>query len=265
MHIGGDEIAMRDITTEHRFRIPDWDDCDRCKRTFRELGLVGDTERFYYFLRRVYSIVTSLGKKVIMWNDDIDISVSPEIPRDILIMFWRVAGENRGPREGCSMRRFLEEGFEVINADYPNTYIDLPEYVNWHDLKNWNLDDTPGKAGELSHLVLGGVTCAWDVFKHFAHSLYTVVPAFADRVYNLAPVTDEESFMRALTRFALGVSCPEGENMFGKYIKDIVLTTNDYDIFSKGCNKVEFKKLLTSLTNLCPSEELLVKAYVSYI
>ena len=91
------------------------------------------------------------------------------------------------------------------------------------------------------------------------------MPAFADRVYNLAPVTDEESFMRALTRFALGVSCPEGENMFGKYIKDIVLTTNDYDIFSKGCNKVEFKKLLTSLTNLCPSEELLVKAYVSYI
>lgn len=265
IHVGTDEIAMRDLHYEKRDPIPDWDNCEVCKQKFAELGLETTTEKFYYFLGRVYKIVTSLGKKMMMWNDNIDISKSPELPRDILIEFWRVAGENRGPREGCSMLRFLEEGFEVVNADYPNTYIDIDRYVNWQKLKNWNLEKIPADAGELSYLVLGGETCAWDVQEHYAHSLYTVVPAFADRTYNLAPIDDEESFGTALTRFALGVSTPEGLNIFGKYIKDIVLTSNDCEVFSENCDKADFRALLESLSDLTPNEERLIKAYISYM
>lgn len=265
IHVGTDEIDMRDVKAKRGYEMQDWERCEICKRRSRELKLKTVTDKFYYFLRRVYDIVTSLGKKMMMWNDNIDISKSPELPRDILIEFWRVAAENRGPRENCSMQRFIDEGFEVINADYPNTYIDRPEYVNWENLKNWDLTKVPADAGDRAYQILGGETCAWDVQKHWAHSIYTVVPAFADRCYNLCPVSDEEAFKTALTKFALGVSCPEGLNIFGRYVKDIVMTNNDCKILAENCDKEGFKTVLKSLRKQCPNEKLVTRAYLKRI
>lgn len=265
IHVGTDEIDMRDVKTKQGIQMQDWEKCEVCRRNFKKLGYKSITDKFYYFLRRIYAIVNSLGKKMMMWNDNIDISVSPELPRDILIEFWRVAAPMRGPRENCSMQRFIDEGFQVINADYPNTYIDLPEYVNWETLKSWDLTKVPADAGEKSYQILGAETCAWDVQKHFAHSLYTAVPAFADRCYNLAPVTDDEGFKVALTRLALGVSTPEGANVFGKFVKDIVMTDNDCKILAEGCDKAEFKSFLKSLKKQTPDEKLLTKAYLKRI
>ncbi len=267
IHVGTDEIDMQDVPllkTRGLRATQDWERCERCKKKFRTMGLRTTTEKFYYFVNRVYDIVTGLGKKMMMWNDNIDIAVSPEIPRDILIEFWRVAGEHRGPREGCSMQRFIDEGFEVINADYPMTYMDLPEYMSFNGLKDWNLTSFPANAGERSFQILGAECCAWDVQKHFAYSVYTAVPAFADRCYNLAPIDNAPEFETALTRFALGVTTPAGYNAFSSHIKDIVMTDNDCKILKDGCDKEELRSLLKSLSRQNAAEKALTKAYLKY-
>ncbi len=265
IHIGTDEIDMKDVKlkgTRGLTANQDWDICHRCKAKFKELKLKTTTEKFYYFLRRVYSIVTGLGKKMIVWNDNIDISVSPELPRDILIEFWRVAAENRGPVEGCSMKRFIEEGFEVINADYPNTYMDLSCYMKWDKLKSWDLTKDPADAGERSYAVIGGETCAWDVQKHYGHSVYTAIPAFAERCWNLAAVANEEEFLTSLTRLVLGVTTPNGFNAFDKYLRSPIMTSNDCVILKESANPNEFKAILKSLTKQTSAEKALTNAYI---
>ena len=265
IHIGTDEVDMRDVKSKGVTQMQDWDKCSSCNRFFKKLGYKSVTDRFYYFLRRTYDIIASLGKKMMMWNDNIDISVSPELPRDILIEFWRVAGENRGPREGCSMQRFIDEGFEVVNADYPMTYIDLPEYLTWDKLKTWDLTKFPANSGEKAYQILGAETCAWDVQKHWPYSLYTVVPAFADRCYNLAPVTDEDGFKIALTKLAFGPATPDGLNIFGTFVRDIVMTDNTGKILAKDCDKEAFRAILKSLKKQNASEKALTKAYSARI
>ena len=265
IHIGTDEIDMRDVKTKNGIQMQDWCKCESCNKFFKKLGAKTVTERFYYFLRRAYDIVTSLGKKLIIWNDNIDISVSPDIPRDILIEFWRVAGEHRGPREGCSMQRFIDEGFEVINADYPMTYIDLPEYLTWDKIKTWDLTSFPADSGDRAYQILGAETCAWDVQVHWPYSLYTVVPAFADRCYNLAPVTDEDGFKVALTKLALGPSTPDGLNIFGTFVRDIVMTDDSGKILAKNCDKEAFKEMLKALKKQNSAEMALTKAYLKRI
>ncbi len=268
IHVGTDEIDMTDVKLEKTRGLTatqDWEICERCKKKFRELKLKTVTEKFYYFLRRVYDIVTGLGKKMMMWNDNIDISVSPMLPRDILIEFWRVAEVGRGPREGCSMQRFIDEGFEVINADYPITYMDLPEYMNWETLKSWDLTKAPADAKEHSYQILGAETCAWDVQKHFAHSVYTAVPAFADRCYNLAPVDDEDAFLKALTRLALGVSTPMGYNAFDKHLKSPIMTDNNCKVVKDEADRDEFKTILKALKKQTPDEKFLTKTYLKHI
>jgi hypothetical protein len=264
-HIGTDEIDMRDVHSSLGWEIQDWDRCPVCNEKFAKLGLNTVTERFYYFLKRVHEIVASFGKKIMMWNDNIDISKSPDLPRDILIEFWRVAGKHRGPREGCSMQRFLEEGFTVVNADYPNTYIDLPEYLNWKKLREWNLTRDPAITVEHENRIIGAESCAWDVQRHYAFSLYTTVPAFADRIYNLSPITDDEKFGIALTKLALGPSVPRDFNMFDGILRDFILGYNDCDIFDEGADKESFKALLLSLKSTSPEQKKLISAYLELL
>lgn len=262
-HVGTDEIDMRDIKAKRGWQKLDWQNCSVCNEKFGKLGLTTVTERFYYFVKRVYNILGKLGKKMVMWNDNIDISQSPDLPRDILIEFWRVAGENRGPREGCSMKRFLDEGFTVINADYPNTYVDL--YVEWNKLRSWNLTADPAEAGDASGLVIGAEACAWEVLRHYAFSLYTTIPAFADRAYNLSPITNESEFGTALTRIALGASVTTGFNMFDNILCDFILGYNDCNIFKADANLKKFKNTLTSLTAISKDQSKLISAYLELL
>ena len=265
LHVGTDEIDMKDIISSryNAHQVQDWERCRRCNEFFGKMGLHTTTERFYYFLRRVYDIVKSLGKKMMMWNDNIDISVSPDLPRDILIHFWRVAAPMRGPREGCSMQRFLDEGFEVVCSDYPNTYANA-EYMEWERLKAWNVDREPADAGDLSHLILGPVMCAWENPPNLKHSIYTAVPAFADRAYDLRPIDDEPAFDLALSRFVLGPSLPEGVDLFGKHLYAPLMFDNERSPIVEGAEE-EFGALLDSLRLLSEYEKHAIAAYKRWL
>jgi len=236
IHVGTDEIAMYDHKSGEIF--PNWDNCALCKAMCEREGIDNGNvvEIFYYMLRRVYGIITKLGKRMVMWNDYIDISKSPDLPRDILILFWRIAGERRGPREGCSMKRFLEEGFEVLNSYYPETYIERDFYPNNDDtIRVWTPKSLPVSGPEyakdqrhsapiedkqLASQVLGGGPCAWGESQglgHFMWSLPSSILLYGDRLWNYEICEDMDAFGKAATRWALGIDTPTGFDVYKQF------------------------------------------------
>lgn len=161
------------------------------------------------------------------------------------------------------MQRFLDEGFEVVCSDYPNTYANA-EYMEWERLKAWNVDREPADAGDLSHLILGPVMCAWENPPNLKHSIYTAVPAFADRAYDLRPIDDEPAFDLALSRFVLGPSLPEGVDLFGKHLYAPLMFDNERSPIVEGAEE-EFGALLDSLRLLSEYEKHAIAAYKRWL
>ena len=268
IHMGTDEIYMDDIDREPRITSCTCQ-CKVCNARFLPMGYNTLLPRFYYFVNRVYNIVGDLGKKMMMWNDQIDISDgAPDIPRDILIEFWRVAMPHRGPVEGCSMQAFVEAGFEVVNADYPNTYVDL--YMKWNKLKDWNLRKNPADAPAVDFRILGGETCAWEGnnYPHYRHALYFTFPTFGDRCWNVeTPLTEDKETMLALTRACLGASAPADFDLFS-YLKGVPLGDAyrmEGKIFAEDADLSVLRATLENLSHLSVDQEHLKNNLLSLI
>jgi len=167
VHMGGDELSFYDLK-EYTY-WPMWDKCDRCTTLSKEKDYKDTSDLFCHYVRRIHGILKSFGRRLMIWNDAIDISRTPDLPRDILMQFWRVAGEGRGPYEGCSMERFLQEGFDVVNSYFPETYID--DYIIPEQLAEWNPRTNPTSSEEYHGQILGGEMCAWGIRNHFQHTL----------------------------------------------------------------------------------------------
>lgn len=179
IHLGGDELSFYDMKDSGYW--PNWYECDRCKALAEKEGFTSASDYYCYFVRRVYDIVKNHGRKLMIWNDSIDISKSPDLPRDILIHFWRVAVETRGPHDGCSMQRFLEEGFKVVNSFYEELYAD--EYIVEERFAKWVPSSSPECADKYSGGIVGAEICAWGVRNHFDYTLPVNLLIFADRAY----------------------------------------------------------------------------------
>ncbi len=252
-HLGTDEISMPDVD-----RIPkpvaDFGRCSVCS-SFS----LSDTDLFYYFLRRAYEILKRLGKKMIIWNDQIDISHSPDLPHDILIEFWRVAAPDRGPVAGCSMQQFLEEGFDVINANFPDTYIDL--YVDYDRLKNWNPKATPANDSITLGKIIGADFCAWDTFKHFVHSIPISTAFFSDRFRNSSAPDGGKKIINATSERLFGIN---NFNIFD-YTKKVIDLDESLEIFKEDTDLLAVEKMLLSHTPRDISEGYLKNTYLSLI
>ncbi len=256
-HLGTDEISMTD---EKRIPHPiaDWLSCSRCRALMEDRGYNNEVELFYHFLRRVYKIVTDLGKRLIIWNDWIDISVSPDLPRDIIVEFWRVAAPTRGPHVGCSMQRFLDEGFDVINANYPDTYIDL--YVNYDRLATWDYKRIPASDEKTPGKIIGGDVCAWDIHAHFAHSIPVSIVLFADKLWQRESAWDEE-FLREVSRMLLG---DDSVSIFN-YTRDVIMLCDDGDIFKSDADREELGRALRKINPRSISEKHSISVYQSLL
>lgn len=257
-HIGTDEISMGDVI---RTPLPlsDWEDCRVCQELAAREGIENTTQLFNYFVRRMYNILKKLGKHMIMWNDQIDISKSPELPRDILIEFWRVAAPTRGPVEGCSMQRFLEEGFYVINANYPDTYIDL--YVEYDKLKEWDYRRSPATDAETPGIIIGGDVCAWDVFAHFRQTVPVSITCFADRFWNRKPVIEEKEFLTGISELLLG---EKDLNIFD-YMKGVLLLDNENNVFREDIDRQALKVRLEAIEGQNPVTKYMRKLYLEFL
>lgn len=218
IHIGCDEVEMRDIN-----RVTFWGDCPKCQA----LGYEGKQEIFYHFVQRMYDIVTGLGKKVIMWSDWVDISKPSPLPKDIVMEFWKIASAPRGPHDGCSMEKFLEQGYTVINAHYPETYVDLAQYATEEKLNTWLPTRRPETDEKYHNMIVGGETCAWEYgnkpeYDFYRYTLASPLGLFADRVWNASDREYDIEYQIALTRAILGADCPENFNIF-EYLGAIML------------------------------------------
>ncbi|MBQ2875876.1 MAG: family 20 glycosylhydrolase [Clostridia bacterium] len=256
-HLGTDEISMTD---EKRLPHPvaDWLKCKRCRALMERCGYVSEVDLFYHFLKKAYEIISSIGKKLIIWNDWIDISKSPDLPRDILIEFWRVAAPTRGPHIGCSMQRFLDEGFNVINASYPDTYIDL--YVNYDRLCDWNFRRIPASDQNTEGKIIGGDVCAWDVHSHFKHSVPVAIALFSEKLWNEEGSLDKK-FLQAASTLLLG---SDSINIFD-YFKDVICLDDSSSPFLDSIGRAALREALGETEQLDNAERHLVYAYLSYL
>ena len=197
IHMGGDELSFYDMKDSGYW--PNWYECDNCRCLAEKENFRSASDYYCHVVRRVYEIVKKHGRKLMIWNDSIDISVAPDLPRDILIQFWRVALDTRGPHEGCSMQRFLEEGFTVVNSFYEETYAD--DYMSEEALATWTPANRPPVEEKYRSQILGGEMCAWGIRNHFDYTIPANFFLFGDRLWNDEPsdvVENREMLTRQL-------------------------------------------------------------------
>ena len=206
IHIGTDELEFRDLKPPY---LCHWDDCPRCAALREREGLADRQAEFYYLIDRIHEIVRSHGKKMMMWNDQIDVSKDVPLSRDILIEFWRIAGKGRGPYEGCTFEKFLEKGFRIINASYPYTYFDMESYLSVEKMKTWTPFTKPDQSEQYAAQILGGETCAWEFGNYEGYPFYgyvtpSVLALFGDKVWGLGEREYDEEYRKALAEFIFG-------------------------------------------------------------
>jgi hypothetical protein len=219
VHIGGDEWEMHGHS---------WDECVDCQAKMAEDGSETVTEHFYSFVRHLHDFLEERDRRTILWNDQVDISESPALPRDIVIQFWRVAAPGRGPIEGCSLDRFLEEGFDVVNSYVHAAYV--RGWISEEYMLGWAPKRRPSVPESRETQVRGGELLAWEpsdeeTRDYFERALPSAIPIFADRLWNPAVVDDRDAFSRTVTRHALGPYVPDGFDVY-RELGGMLLPTN---------------------------------------
>ena len=248
IHIGGDEVHFEDIPSQQCF----WDKCPRCNA----LGFESNEEIYYYAIRKVYDIVKTFGKEAAMWNDWIDISKPCPLPKDILIYFWRVAMEGRGPTEGCSMQAFLEQGYKVVNAHFSETYLSNKAYANENSIRDWTPAKRPVTDEKYRSQILGGEVCAWEFgneerYRFYRFTLPAPLGMLSDRLWNGSVCEYDDTFKIALTRTVLGYNCPENLNIY-KLIGTIMLEARTEELGIINENTPSSEELKSAILSMIP-------------
>jgi hypothetical protein len=216
-HMGGDELEFLDFKKPI---ICHWDECPKCRKKMKEQGLADKQELYYYFTNRINEIAKANGRQLIMWSDQIDCTRPAGLSMDILMQFWRVAARGRGPHDGCSLEGQLNYGYMAINSYYPNTYIDMEQYLNAENFSAWRWDEIPEVSEAHKSQIVGGEICAWEYgnrksYTYYDHSLPSVIVMSGDKFWNGLKREyglDEEI---AVTRAVLGAAVPDRFNVFG--------------------------------------------------
>ena len=215
-HIGGDELEFSDLTPP---RYCHWGECEKCKKMIKKHSLADRQQLVYYFFNRINKYVNACGRQTVMWSDQIDCTREKGLDDNILMQFWRIAGEGRGPHDGCSLEGQLKYGYNVINSYYPNTYVDIEKYATPQKIAEWRWDDTPEIPEQYKAQILGGEMCAWEygnrrTYYHYDYSLPSSTMLFGDKLWrgDKREYTKEDEI--ALTRAVLGSATPDGLNVF---------------------------------------------------
>lgn len=206
IHIGTDELEFADLAPKYYCY---WDTCPRCATLRQREGLADKRAEFYYVVEKIFEIVKSHGKKMMMWNDQIDISKDVPLSREILIHFWRIAAPGRGPVDGCTMEKFIEAGFRVVNSFYRYTYTDKNHYISSEKMKTWTPYRTPLEADAVSDQILGGEPCAWmfgeyDKYGFLGYVIPPVIAIAGDKLWDKTDREHTEAYRKALSEFLFG-------------------------------------------------------------
>ena len=200
LHVGGDELEFPNLGAHHH-----WDNCKQCKQRMQQEKVSDIRGLYYYLMRRIHKIVSKYGKKMIIWNDQLDVSNPIDIPKDIIVEYW-----NGGviTNEKYILQKLCNQGFEVINAHYRYTYPDLPSYMQEHNIREWNVKTDMLGESEVQGRILGGETCAWELgnplYDFYPCSLPVCMTLFADRVWNNDVVVYDEKYRESVFSVIIG-------------------------------------------------------------
>jgi hexosaminidase len=100
IHIGGDEADKTE-----------WKRCPKCQTRIKKEGLANEAELQSFFIKRIESILTGMGKRIIGWDEIIEGGLPPRAA----VMSWR------GTNGGIEAAR---TGHDVVMTPTSNCYID---------------------------------------------------------------------------------------------------------------------------------------------
>lgn len=213
IHIGGDEYDMSAVTP----KTVHWDQCPHCRALSEKMGYTTYRELFFYAVERVNAIVNKLGKVAMLWNADVKPFAADVLSRNIVMHYYRW-NNTLGWEKHYDLwpNGYVEDGFSVLNSHYPQTYLDLPNYVKTENLVSWSYLHDPLISPKNRAKVIGGCCCAWDDFPHFERTIPPAIFLFADRFWNAEgePVPYDDAYGCALTHALFEGKLPEGMNVF---------------------------------------------------
>jgi len=211
MHIGTDELEFLDAPPPVGPLLCHWEECPRCRALREREGLADMREEFYYMVRRCREICMSHGKRMMMWNDQIDLARDDvDLPRDILMDFWRIAARGRGPHDGCSLEKLLQKGFTAVNSFYKYAYVDEEHYLSSEKLKTWTPYTQPEQSSESAPNMIGGKLCVWYFAnneangKYYAYTFPPTLAVFGDKLWGLGEREYTDEYKAALSEYIFG-------------------------------------------------------------
>lgn len=206
IHIGTDELEFEDAL--ERVWLS-WRECPHCLRRMRQEGISSVRELFYYFVRRVHQMLAERGKRLMMWNDNVDSSREIDLPRDIRMHYWRIPRPGRGPHAGCSLNRLAAQGFDVVCSPFNDVYVD--SFARDERMMSWTPGRRPPVQGANARRVLGGIGCSWRGGGKYPPEYYVppYLAVLGDRLWNREPIRDADGFARGLARHLFGPGAPE--------------------------------------------------------
>ncbi len=268
-HMGGDELDFADAPKINQLCY--WNECPDCKKRMEQESLADRSELYYYFVRRIHAIVTDCGKRMIMWSDQLDADKTEQLPRDILMQFWRTAGRGRGPVHSCTMDEQLKLGHQVINSRYQDTYIDVESYLSEEKLRQWRWDLRPECDPALAENILGTELCCWEYgneaqYPHYWTSLPSGIFLMADKLWNGDELPESRQYGIALTRAVLGAGVPEGFHLWHCFGSLIPPRTNQFNVYkdqatATAIEKEEILKVLGDRKYFAPRDFIRACAY----
>lgn len=214
IHIGADEYDMSRVTPYTAY----WDKCPHCRAVMEEKGYTTLRELFLYGVGRINEIVNRNGKVMMMWNADLHPGHLPEeLPRNILIHYYRYCSDlGREDIFNLHINGYADDGFSVINSYYPQTYMDLADYMSAEKLNSWTYLNDPLVKRINRPQVPGGCLCAWEDYDHYRRTIPAAIALFADRLWNAGgdPVAYDDAYGNAMTRLIFEGKLPENMNVF---------------------------------------------------
>ena len=214
IHIGADEYDMSRVTPYTAY----WDKCPHCRAVMEEKGYTTLRELFLYGIRRINEIVNRNGKVMMMWNADLHPGHLPEeLPRNILIHYYRYCSDlGREDIFNLHINGYADEGFSVINSYYPQTYMDLADYMSAEKLNSWTYLNDPLVKRSNRPQVPGGCLCAWEDYVHYRRTIPAAIALFADRLWNAEgdPAAYDDAYGKVMTRLIFAGKLPEDMNVF---------------------------------------------------
>lgn len=205
-HVGGDELEHRNSPALGH--LCHWEYCSKCRKKMEEEGLLDRQELFYYLMNRVYESVKKAGRTMVMWGDQVDSNYPVSIPTDVILQYWKIRVKGKTPEEKPTLKTQLKMGYRAINSAVPDTYVDLPAYMNQQSLSDWRWDTRPEIDAENAHQILGSEICAWEYgnprYAHYDQSLAPEIVTAGDKQWNGDVLPIDEAYERALTGAVLG-------------------------------------------------------------